>query len=308
MNAINNFPDDVSYFETRTTIMPTTIKLSQWIDLCTTAKDSRLVQQISKIRSTHDKQERDKLKSVLPSITPSAVINTRSNKAAIETRLSRYSGWMQFDIDFSQNPGIDARYYREQIRKIVYVAFCGLSASGKGVWGLVKISQPDKLHLHFQQLQIDFASREVFIDPASGRSPFNLRSYSYDPDAYVAKTFRVYDRIFIPKQEQPPNVEETARSSYSKVSTLQQVTRMVHEIMEKGIDIAPDYERYRNIGFAFVDEFGEPGRQLFHAVCSASPKYRHRDADRDYSTWVKVNQHRIHIGTFFYYCKEVGVY
>jgi len=307
MNAFDDFSDDVSYFNTRTTLVPKTIKLSEWLEFCINPQNPQLVKLILEIRSTPDKQQRDKLKALLPSISPSAVIITRSNKAIVEQRLHQYSGWMQFDVDFSQNPGIDARYYREQVKKIVFVAFCGLSASGKGIWGLVKVSQPNKLQWHFQQLQIDFASREVFIDPACGKSLFNLRSYSYDPDAYIAKTFEVYDRIYTPKQEPVYKKDVKTVPAYSKNVTLQQVVKLVDIITEKGIDIAPDYERYRNIGFAFVTEFGELGRKLFHDVCSPCPKYRRVEADKHYSTWLKVNTGRIHIGTFFYYCREAGV-
>lgn len=307
MKNLQIFSENVSYFKSTRTIIPETMKLSHWLELCTTRKNTDLIQLINKIRSTENKQKRDELKSLLPNISPSSVILTRESKVPLCEKLVQYSGWMQFDVDLSQNPGMDAEYYREQIKKVVYVAFCGLSSSGRGVWGLVKVSQPDKLELHFKQLLIDFETREVYIDPASGGNPCHLRYYSFDPDAYIAKEFKIYDRIYTPPPQ--PNFNGILRPPISNArnKTHERIMACIKFITEKKIDVAPDYERYRNIGFAIVHEYGEDGRELFHAICSPCPKYSFKQANMAYDSWLKRNQGLITIGTFFHYCTEAGI-
>ena len=45
-----------------------------------------------------------------------------------------------------------------------------------------------------------------------------------------------------------------------------EVEKVIQNIEANHIDIAPNYNDWINIGFAFADEFGESGRSLFHRV------------------------------------------
>ena len=44
------------------------------------------------------------------------------------------------------------------------------------------------------------------------------------------------------------------------------IDRVVQEIEANGVDIAPDYGMWVNIGFALADGLGERGRDFFHRV------------------------------------------
>ena len=74
------------------------------------------------------------------------------------------------------------------------VAYCGLSVSGRGYWGLVPIHDPAMHKEHFEALQDDFHFIGIKIDPAPGNvaSP---RYYSYDSNGYFNAKATVYKRL-----------------------------------------------------------------------------------------------------------------
>ena len=142
--------------------------------------DYSLEPEILQIRSKENKDERDELKAQLPGITPSAICYpTRSAKNVV-----RRTGLMSFDID--KLPPDQLETVKEIITKIPYVAYCGLSASGRGYWGLVRISNPAKYDQHFEALQLYF--KELGIDrpyfDTAVKDIARFRYYSVDRNAY----------------------------------------------------------------------------------------------------------------------------
>ena len=70
------------------------------------------------------------LKKSLPLITPGAVMESGRAKENIKVR----TGWVAIDIDAKGNESIyDWPDLRNQIAKIDYIAYAGLSVSGNGV-------------------------------------------------------------------------------------------------------------------------------------------------------------------------------
>ena len=83
---------------------------------------------------------------------------------------------------------------------------------------------------------------------------------------------------------------------------------VIKQIQIQHIDLSDDdYSRYRAIGFALSDQFGEGGRDYFHIVCQAGSKYKQRDCDKHYTNFCKATGHGITIATFYHYCKEKGI-
>ena len=102
---------------------------------------------------------------------------------------------MQFDIDLQDNQQLQ-NYEDMQmlISMIKNVAYCGLSVSGRGYWGLVPIHDPAKHMEHFEALKDDFYFFGIKIDPA----PSNVASpryYSCDPNGYFNANATVYKRF-----------------------------------------------------------------------------------------------------------------
>jgi len=277
---------------------PRTVKLLQWL------KSDKYKNKVEEIRKLTDKVARDEVKATLPAITPSGLFTYRNAK-----NLLKLSGFIQFDIDLKGNESISN--YAElmnQLPNIKNVAYCGLSVSGQGYWGLVPIAYPERHKEHFRAMEIAFLGYGINIDPAP-KSIVSLRGYSYDPDGYFNHNAEILSRVCTDVQPERPEFKSNIQYNTPGNDTRAWVERYVNIILNRGIDIAPDYEVYRNIGFAFAEEFGEVGRELFHVICRLSNKYNFDDTEKHYSNFLKSKRQGriIKIGTFFHYCKQAGI-
>lgn len=272
-----------------------------------TEKELARMEQVLRYREHPDGE----LKKRLPIFTPGALMNHRDKAITDPPQLRVVTGWMQFDVDAKDNLHLgDASHLRNEISKIVFVAFCAVSTSGNGVWGLVHVKHPDRYREHFEQLKIDFASVGITLDPSKGGNPTDPRFYTYDPDAYIVPEFRLYDRLggsevlARPVETIAPQQFHGATAWPNHTATWNRVGDAVAEITQRGLDIAPDYDTYMKIGMALAHEFGEPGRGFFHAVCRHSPKYKQKEADRQFTACLRAGRGGISIGTFFHHFKQ----
>nr|WP_302901846.1 BT4734/BF3469 family protein [Mucilaginibacter sp. BT774] len=176
--------------------------------------DCSLESTILKIRSKKNKDERDKLKAELPGITPSAIcFPSRSAKNVI-----RRTGLMSFDIDNLHPKRMDS--VKLIISTMPYVAYCGLSASGRGYWGLVRISNPAKFDQHFEALQLYFKTFGIdrpYFDIAV-KDIARFRYYSVDRNAYFNHSAVVFPYVYEPHiSPRKPYDTKTVGSTESNV-------------------------------------------------------------------------------------------
>ena len=170
---------------------PRPVNLLQWLT------SPKYASQVNAIRSIADKEQRDRMKATLPAITPSGLFTRRSKEGLI-----RHSGLIQFDIDLKGNESI--RNYgnlKNEICKIPNVAYCGLSVSGKGFWGLIPIEDCDKHYQYFKLIEEWFKDKGLIIDKAP-KSVSSLRGYAYDPNGYFNHKAEKLKRFYI---EPPQN-------------------------------------------------------------------------------------------------------
>lgn len=125
-----------------------------------------------------------------------------------------HSGFIAIDVDGKDNPGHTPAELKEIISSIKQVSFCGYSASGNGVWGLMRLADTTKHKQHFEALEDVFQRIGVTIDPAC-KNVNRLRFASYDPDPYInenAETFRLI-MVDIPD---PKEKQKTPKPKYGK--------------------------------------------------------------------------------------------
>lgn len=89
--------------------------------------------------------------------------------------------------------------------------------------------------------------------------------------------------------------------------SFKQVEAIIQQIEEKQIDIATAYSDWRNIGFAFADEFGEEGRDLFHRISRFYADYSASECNRQFDNCLKAKGQGISLKTFFYHAKNAGI-
>ena len=88
---------------------------------------------------------------------------------------------------------------------------------------------------------------------------------------------------------------------------LSSLHRLTEAVRNAGADIAPTYQEYIQLAFAIATDCSEAGRQDFLTLCSFSPKYDPRAADKLYSNALKNGHNDVHICTAFHLAELCGV-
>jgi len=224
-----------------TTTHPTTI--GDWLRACMDSNNSNM-QLIERIRATADKKERASLKLMLPGVTMGALMNHRTAKKSDGTaytdgeKIISLSGLLAFDIDAKENPGMVPAKMREKLSNVRNVIFCGLSASGEGVWGLIEVADPTKIKQHYDQLKADFKLLGIELDASKGGNSTDVRFYSYDPDAYLAEKYKVYTRL--------PQVNTQATAHHRPTMSANASTNGMQTAI-KMIERAPDGQKHHEL-------------------------------------------------------------
>jgi hypothetical protein len=266
---------------------PREVNLTAWLT------SDKYKSEVEAIRNLATKEERDQVKSRLPAITPSGLFSNRK-----ESNLISHSGLIQIDIDFKENQHItNYAKLKEEVCKIVNVAYFGLSVSGTGFWGLIPIKYSDKHREHFRALFEVFKSMGIVIDklPANVAS---LRGYSYDEAAYFNHNATPYDVLYKPKRQ-----KVRVRSTYSNEDT---IDSYISVIEQQRVDITGGYQEWFQIGCALANEYGSSGLDYFHRISQFHTNYNSSKTDRQFAACLKHN-YRFGIATFYYYFKSYGL-
>ncbi|MCL1867668.1 MAG: PriCT-2 domain-containing protein [Paludibacter sp.] len=109
---------------------------------------------------------------------------------------------------------------------------------------------------------------------------------------------------WIPKTALAPRVPTSAGAHHPAPQN--QFETLLQTIERRGVDIAPTYETWRNLGFALAAEFGERGREFFHRLSRFYDGYSSSAADKQYTRCLRGKQ-GITISTFYYLAKNAGV-
>ena len=89
--------------------------------------------------------------------------------------------------------------------------------------------------------------------------------------------------------------------------TVDEVETVIRRIEASHTDITAGYENWRNLGFAFTEEFGEAGRGYFHRISRFYPDYKYDEAEKQYTSCKKSRGSGITIRTFFHIAQNAGV-
>jgi hypothetical protein len=260
---------------------------------------------INQTRAIDDEAEQKRLKSQLPGFTPAALLTTRASDVPLSDKVKAYTGFMQFDIDEQDNPGMDARTLRDKMARIPVVAFVQLSVRGRGVWGLVRIKDPAKMEGYYNFFaQTITASSGIRLDTSKGKKPTDLRYISYDPDSRVNPNAIALDATLSPAPARPPQAPIKPR----RTGAVDDVALLVDEVVRRRLDVMQDYDEWFAVGSAFARVLGEPGRDSFHAISQFSDLYTPEQTDKDYSYWIKYSNNRGEMGAFFNFCKRHNIY
>ncbi|MDD2277854.1 MAG: VapE family protein [Bacteroidales bacterium] len=229
-------------------------------------------------------------KQLIPCVTPSGIFSSRNYEG-----LEEHSGFINIDIDSKDNPDVDLIAKRDEIYadEHVYAGHC--SVSGKGITIYVKIN-PSKHYESFCALEKYFANEyQIIIDQAAKDVP-RLRFVSYDPDLYINKKAKKWNR-YIEKQKQQP------KHFGDYIASKSDFEFVMEQIISRRINIADDYSDWVKVGFAISSEFGEAGLSYFHDISKISDKYNADKCDKKYKSLLGTRTSGITIRTFFWLAK-----
>lgn len=252
---------------------------------------------IDTIRKEPDKVKRDHLKKTyLPGITPSGLFTHRSEQGLVQ-----HSELIAGDVDFKDNP-YDPITMKVQLARLVNIAYCGLSASGQGLWFLVPIQEPLKHKAHFSALVNDFLKFGIRLDPAPANVA-SFRFYSFDPDAFFNPYAKPYTQLYIP---QPPKPQKVYFKPFSVTDKVTRLEATIQSIEKSRLDITSTYSAWFQIGCALAAEFGESGRSYYHRISQFHTKYHPKNTDQQYTACLRVPTNRFSLGSLYFWAQKRG--
>lgn len=204
--------------------------------------------------------------------------------------------------------------FKKKLSKLPYMMYCGLSASGKGLFCIIPYKDYRNHKLHFNALEQEFKDMGIVVD-SSCSDIGRLRFYSYDEFPYANPDAEIYTRTLekVPEIKQPRfhqrtdivhNSNQTLQdidkntmsleefflsptnmdyASATPLSKTQKVERLLKRVIEEKKDITLIQKDWIAICCIIKNLFGDEGRELFHQVSSFYPKYDYDEADDEYS-------------------------
>lgn len=200
---------------------------------------------------------------------------------------------------------------RDEIAENPFVAYCGLSVGGRGLFVLVPIKSHEHHAGHWRALCSLF--RKVYgvtIDPAT-ENIGRLRFMSYDPDARMNTQAAVFE--LVEEEPQRPQKLSVAASTYAggvftHDEEFKRFVAIVDVLVQRGIDITQSHDEWKKAAAGIAHKFGEAGRPHFHRIASQYPDYNERENDRLYTNMMRsYSGTTADIATFYYLCKQHGV-
>jgi hypothetical protein len=225
---------------------------------------------LAAIRNEPVKDKRSILKRQLWAITPSSI----SKDGRGEIAVIEHTGLLAFDIDKYNGLPIDEPTLKamiEVVTKIPYTLYCGRSASGKGIWGLFRISDKSKHSLHFNAMELAFKQIGIELDRAPS-SIASLRFVSYDPDAYFNDNAEVFSKIVEPLKV----VKKTLNTSGDSNDDISDAQSLI-EKFNAGCTANQMHDILTSYGFNFHSVMGE--------------RYRFTRPDKDTKAGLSVDFH-----------------
>jgi len=163
------------------------------------------------------------LKKIIQGYTPAALLKTRkkNNEVIIER-----TGLMQLDFDYEDIKDYDIEELKQAVFSLPFIAFCGLSCSGKGFYALALIAEPERLNEYADHcFEVFISEYGIKLDKSKGGNVNDLRYLSYDANMLI----REYPEPLKIKRFKTP---EPTKITYIRKQTF----NGKNPLLEKGIE------------------------------------------------------------------------
>jgi hypothetical protein len=214
-----------------------------------------------------------------------------SFKQRAANKLLQHSGFICLDIDAKDQI---AQVDIERIKNDSYVYAVHRSLSGNGYAVFIQIDGARHLDAFLSLEQYFMVQFSIVLDK-SCKDTSRLRFVSYDPDIYINKKAKQF-KTYLKKKDKPKAKPVVVRTDFDEMV-----------IKASPMNLFDNYEDYIRLAFALTQEFNESGRNYFHSLCQASPKYSHRQAEKDFNIALQRSGTGVSIASIYYIFKQAGI-
>lgn len=250
--------------------------------------NDRYKDRVEAIRTMSDADMRAKKKKQLPGFTPSGLFSERKAKGLIH-----HSGYICLDVDGKENPKITdwQRFVHDVGNRYPFIAYAGLSVSGKGAFLIVPIKHTERHTQHFDALVADL-NPDVIVDK-SGRDVSRYRFMSFNENPFIKEDADTYDKFIEPIRAERKDYAGTDRG----------IQLLYDAIMASGTNITERYSDWLSLACSLRDV--PNGRQIFHDISSMDARYNSDRCDEQFDAIL--NGKGYSIATFFWIAKQNGI-
>ena len=258
---------------------------------------------INEIRTSTDPDRIRYLKKYkLPAATISAFLTSRDGKVEMEKKLRKYNSLMVLDFDHLDDP----ESAKEELSRIPWFWYVGLSVSGKGLFGIVPIATDDwKMHkAYFLALKREMAERGFTVDKNCA-DVGRMRLVSWDENPWVNDECEVYAISGEPDDETEGPEEEDYGDIVRQYEGNEEIVARYVEEWEKRQLPLDEYKDWIEFGMS-LSSLGDNGLEFFKRISRFSKKYDEQKTESVFSD-LKEKTREIGIGTFFFKCTKLGI-
>ncbi len=120
----------------------------------------------------------------------------------------------------------------------------------------------------------------------------------------MTKIFNPKDWLAVPE---PKEVPKKPINNNPTTVVANDIESYINALEQSGIDITDTYDKWRDIGFAISEEYGEAGRDYYHRISKNYSGYDHKECDEQYNKCLQAKGHGISIGTLYHHLHQVGI-
>ncbi|APY12516.1 DNA primase [Seonamhaeicola sp. S2-3] len=120
----------------------------------------------------------------------------------------------------------------------------------------------------------------------------------------MTKIFNPKDWLAVPE---PKEVPKKPINNNPTTVVANDIESYISALEQSVIDITDTYDKWRDIGFAISEEYGEAGRDYYHRISKNYSGYDHKECDEQYNKCLQAKGHGINIATLYHHLHQVGI-
>lgn len=255
-------------------------------------KNGHWQDEVINYRAIQNPDERKAAKRKITAVTPSGEFTGRG-----QAGLKSHSGLICIDVDDKDNDNLNEKVRALSRDPFVYAYHQSLGGLGYAIYFKIEPTKHLEAYLALEKYLGD--TYHLIADKAC-KDVTRLRFVSFDPFLYLNPKDTPVFKKYLKKEAQI-----STRTIHAHTS--QDMEYIISQIRSRRIDLTESYHDWIQIGFALADQYGEGGRDYFHAISEMHPEYNQQSTDAKYDNFLKTNDGSVGIATLFYKCKEYGI-